>query len=280
MRILPPSALADGDFSVGFINALVQHWHTTRSFQCIGTPKKKHLLLLLDGCRVTYRDAAGRVGIAEAGDVVYTPVGSEYCATLSDFRDAQAHTVGINFSLTDACGLPLALSDGILIFRGGAAKTAPFFHRAADTLPSPLAGRILLLEVLAALSDSRTESAPAAIRPALLRLAEDGGLLTSVAEMAALCHLSEPYFRKLFRSGMGVCPVTYRKRLRLERALAYLEYGEVSVGEISEMLGYTSVSHFIKEFGQSYGISPLRYRKSAAERDKAAEGLDIARDFR
>ena len=273
MRILPPSALADGEFSVGFINALLQHWHTTRSFQCIGAPKKQHLLLLLDGCRVTYRDAAGRISVAEAGDVVYTPAGSEYCATLSDFCDAHAHTVGINFSLTDTAGMPLALSDGILIFRGGAAKTSPFFHRAAATLPTPLTGRILLLEALGALTaDGRTESAPAAIRPALLRLAEDGGLLTSVAEMAALCHLSEPYFRKLFRHSMGVGPAAYRKRLRLERALAYLEFGEVSVGEISEMLGYASVSHFIKEFGQGFGISPLRYRKSTGRRDGAADG--------
>ena len=120
---------------------------------------------------------------------------------------------------------------------------------------------------------TRGKSAPATSAEAIKKgLAEDGGLLTSVAEMAALCHLSEPYFRKLFRHSMGAGPAAYRKRLRLERALAYLEFGEVSVGEISEMLGYASVSHFIKEFGQGFGISPLRYRKSTGRRDGAADG--------
>lgn len=64
---------------------------------------------------------------------------------------------------------------------------------------------------------------------------------------------------------MGEAPAVYCKRLRLERARDYLTYGDISVGEISELLGYASVSHFIKEFGLAYGASPLRYRKMTSE---------------
>ena len=59
---------------------------------------------------------------------------------------------------------------------------------------------------------------------------------------------------------MGATPVEYRNALRIEKARPYLEYGEISVQEISDMLGYSTVSHFIKEFKKHYGCSPLKYR--------------------
>ena len=83
----------------------------------------------------------------------------------------------------------------------------------------------------------------------------------TVAELAALCNISEVYFRKQFKDYIGVSPCEYRNALRLSRAKSYLEYGEISVQEISYMLGYSTVSHFIKEFKQRYACSPLQYRK-------------------
>ena len=60
---------------------------------------------------------------------------------------------------------------------------------------------------------------------------------------------------------MGLTPLEYRNSLRLSRARAYLEYGDISVLEISDMLGYATVSHFIKAFKNRYGCAPLQYRK-------------------
>ena len=48
----------------------------------------------------------------------------------------------------------------------------------------------------------------------------------------------------------------------MDRVRPWLEYGEISVREISDTPGYAAVSHFIKEFREKYGASPLRYRKS------------------
>ena len=87
--------------------------------------------------------------------------------------------------------------------------------------------------------------------------------MPTVSELAEECHISDAYFRKLFKESMGTSPAAYRKRLALERACSYLTYGDVSVGEIAELLGYTSVSHFIKEFGDAYGMPPLRYRRAS-----------------
>ena len=265
MKLYRPSELPDCDFSVTFINALAQYWHTTRSFQCIGNPKKQHLLLYLDGCTVTYTDKEGRCVTAAPGDVVYTPIGSEYRARLSDFRDERAHTIGINLSLCDPHGEAFALSEGILVFDRREIPSAPILFRRALTVSDrpPLEARILMLEILNTLCRPFGRAIPAAIRPALHRLTEEHGSLPTVGELASECHISETYFRKLFRESMGVSPAAYRKRLMLERACNYLTYGDVSVGEISELLGYASVSHFIKEFGGVYGMPPLQYRKTS-----------------
>ena len=265
MKLYRPSELPDCDFSVTFINALAQHWHTTRSFQCIGNPKKQHLLLYLDGCSISYTNKEGRCIKASPGDVVYTPIGSEYRAQLSDFRDERAHTIGINLSLRDPSGEPFALSDGILVFAHREVPSAPILFRRALSVADrpPLEARILMLEILNTLCRPFGREIPAAIRPALHRLTEEQGRMPTVGELAGECHISEAYFRKLFRESMGISPAAYRKRLVLERACTYLTYGDVSVGEISELLGYTSVSHFIKEFGSAYGMPPLQYRKTS-----------------
>lgn len=60
---------------------------------------------------------------------------------------------------------------------------------------------------------------------------------------------------------MGMTPLEYRNALRLGRARSYLEYGDISVQEIADMLGYATVSHFIKAFKSQYGCAPLQYRK-------------------
>jgi AraC-like DNA-binding protein len=83
----------------------------------------------------------------------------------------------------------------------------------------------------------------------------------SISKLAKLCNISEVYFRKQFKAHVGVSPLEYRNSLRLSRARSYLEYGEISVQEISDTLGYSTVSHFIKEFKNYYGFSPLKYRK-------------------
>lgn len=266
MRIYPPSALEEREVSVSFINALAQYWRTTRSFRCIGAPKREHLLLLLDGCEITYTDKEGKEIRATDGDVVYTPIGSEYRAVLSNFRDAEAHTVGINFLLWEPGGEGVALSEEILVFRRVARSVPLLFRRALSVKETPLERRILMLSLLDALCRTPQKAVPPVLAPAMRRLAEEPTPLPTVGELARECHISEAYFRKLFRDSIGEPPAAYRKRLCLERACAYLTYGDISVGEIAELLGYSSVSHFIKEFTHAFGTSPLQYRKAEAGR--------------
>lgn len=254
------------NFNVVFVNALQQFWQKTKGFRCVGDPKKQNLLLFLDGCRATYTDKTGRSFVANSGDVVYTPIGSEYEARMSDFESAAAHTVGINFFLTDGVGEEIVLSDGILIFRTGGNMAVPLlFHRTLhyDTTQPHLQSRILLLEILMVLAAPFEKTIPAYIAKSVEYLSEHIEENPSIAELARQCNISQVYLRKQFQKTMGLSPVEYRNVLRLNRARAYLEYGDISIQEISDMLGYATVSHFIKVFRRKYGISPLQYRKQS-----------------
>ena len=257
--------LIESNFNLSFLNALRQFWRGKREFSCLGKPKEQCLLLLLDGCRATYTDKTGRTVTGESGDVIYVPRQSEYRAVFHGFESERASTVGLNFLLFSSDGTPLRLSERIEVINAAPRAVREAFRRLADEEAAlgTLQKRILLLEVLQALSQSGRESGcPAFILPGLRILTEHPEQMTPVGELARLSNVSEVYFRKHFKAAFGVSPVEYRNRLRLERARDYLEYGDVSVQEISDMMGYATVSHFIKVFRRAFGASPLAYRRA------------------
>ncbi len=265
MKICTLNELVNQNFNIIFVNALQQFWRETKAFQCIGKPKKQNLFLFLNDCKITYTDKNNQTFVAHSGDVVYAPIGSEYKVQLSDFNDSNSHTIGINFLLLDDLGEDIVLSKDIQIFHNPKNQSLPLFFQNVlhyDASQSFLKSRILLMEILLSLSSNTTaENTPKYIIKALQYLSEHIEEKPTIAKLSELSHISEVYFRKQFKVYMGTTPIEYRNSLRLDRAKAYLEYGEISVQEISDMLGYSTVSHFIKEFKLRYGYPPLQYRK-------------------
>lgn len=267
MKICKPCELLRQNFNPIFINSLKQYWHTKRSFSCLGAPKRQNLFLYLYGFRMTYTDKSGNTLVANSGELVYTPLGSEYRTELHPTGDGEAYTVGVNFRLLDERGEEILLSEGIEVFGG------------VGSLPMLIKGlirhggeenrtqsRILLMEIINAIATREGESrVDERILSAVNYLCEHIEENPAVSYLAGLCNISEVYFRRIFKESLGSTPSEYRNALRLERASAYLEYGEISVQEISDALGYSSVSHFIKEFKRFSGVSPLRYRKKSAK---------------
>ncbi len=87
----------------------------------------------------------------------------------------------------------------------------------------------------------------------------------SVPELASAVNLSQTHLTNLFQRYLGMSPAKYITRIRLEECKALLSSGEMSVGEIAELMGYSSIPHFCKQFRQWTGLSPAgfaRQRKS------------------
>ena len=264
MKIIGIDRLGQENYNPIFINALRQFWKNTNSFQCIGSPKKQNLLLYLDGCRITYTDKNGDTYSAESGDVVYTPLGGEYRATLFDFLSPSSHTVGINFLLLDEVGEGILLSDRIVVFRGhDQSEIATLFDKAAvtDGGLSSVSNRILLMEILSRFSQVSPTANDRVVALCIEHLSREVEKNPSISELARKCNVSEVYLRRRFKEVMGVSPAKYRNGIRLDKAVSYLTFGDISVQEISDALGYATVSHFIKEFKKRFGVSPLQYKK-------------------
>lgn len=65
----------------------------------------------------------------------------------------------------------------------------------------------------------------------------------------------------LFKEYIGESPIEYYSRLKMSRAKKLLLRDELSVSNISDILGYSSIHNFSRAFKKSTGTSPAEYRK-------------------
>ena len=82
---------------------------------------------------------------------------------------------------------------------------------------------------------------------------------TPVSELAALCGMSECYFRRLFGKFAGMNPVRYRTLIRISAAKSMLSAGGMSVAEVAEAVGFEDCFYFSRVFKIIVGVSPSVY---------------------
>jgi AraC family transcriptional regulator len=81
-----------------------------------------------------------------------------------------------------------------------------------------------------------------------------------LAELAALVYMSRYHFARLFKCSTGVPPHRFVIRQRIARASAFLATQEVSIAQISRMVGFRTPSHFTAVFRRVTGVTPRTYR--------------------
>ena len=93
-------------------------------------------------------------------------------------------------------------------------------------------------------------------------MAED----VSLTVLAEQFHLSGQYISQLFKNEIGVNFLAYLTNIRMEKAKKLLLSTSMSIGEISEQLGYGDYRVFTKVFKKSEGITPSQYRRDFLEK--------------
>ena len=88
------------------------------------------------------------------------------------------------------------------------------------------------------------------------RLAED----LSIADLAAVVHMSQFHFARTFKAATGTSPHRYLTQRRIERAKVLLEVTRLSVAEVAYSVGFTNQSHFAAQFYKITGTTPKTYR--------------------
>lgn len=78
--------------------------------------------------------------------------------------------------------------------------------------------------------------------------------------LAEACNLSVTHFRRTFRSCMGMAPLDYLINVRMQMASALLCHTDSSILNISDEVGYATISSFNRHFKQRMGVSPSKWR--------------------
>lgn len=82
----------------------------------------------------------------------------------------------------------------------------------------------------------------------------------SVEDIADNCGLNRSYFGKIFKEAIGKTPQEFLMNYRMTKAAELLKLTRLSVGDISNAVGYDNQLHFSRAFKNIYGISPREWR--------------------
>ena len=84
----------------------------------------------------------------------------------------------------------------------------------------------------------------------------------TLGDIAAKSGLSENHFGRVFREQLGITPVAYLIRLRIEEAQRLLSHTDHRVQEIAREVGFSDPFHFSRIFRQQRGLSPRQWRSA------------------
>ncbi len=96
------------------------------------------------------------------------------------------------------------------------------------------------------------------------RIDRDYALPLDVEALAREAHMSAGHFSRRFRAAYGESPYGYLMTRRIERAMALLRQGHLSVTEVCFEVGCSSLGTFSTRFTELVGVPPSVYRREAA----------------
>jgi AraC-like DNA-binding protein len=97
------------------------------------------------------------------------------------------------------------------------------------------------------------------------RIDRDYAQPLDVEALARRVHLSAGHLSREFRRAYGESPYSYLMTRRIERAMALLRRGDLSVTEVCFAVGCASLGTFSTRFTELVGMPPSAYRRQAAD---------------
>ncbi|MFC0506713.1 helix-turn-helix transcriptional regulator [Micromonospora costi] len=85
----------------------------------------------------------------------------------------------------------------------------------------------------------------------------------NVEALARAVHMSAGHLSRQFRLAYGESPYSYLMTRRIERAMALLRRGDLSVTEVCFQVGCASLGTFSTRFTELVGVPPSVYREQA-----------------
>ena len=97
------------------------------------------------------------------------------------------------------------------------------------------------------------------------RIDRDFSLPLDVEALARGVHLSAGHLSREFKRAYGEPPYSYLMTRRIERAMALLRRGDLSVTDVCFEVGCSSLGTFSTRFTELVGMSPSAYREQTSD---------------
>ena len=249
-------------------------YHRHHLFDVSGAPRPHFCMgLILEG-RGVFRNAAdGDVVEVVAGDIIFVPIGSRYVSEW--FGEDRACYISMHFIF----GTPAAVSReqnfklqkvSLPDFPALRAEFEAALHGTEGEGAARLSALAALYRVLSLVLPHLKTGEHAHIDPrisdAIAYIEEHCAEPIDIETLATVARMSPPRFFPAFKEALGVSPVVYLNRLRVERAsLLLLSNREESIERISEAVGFSSATYFRRVFRAATGKTPRAYRSDKVE---------------
>lgn len=83
-----------------------------------------------------------------------------------------------------------------------------------------------------------------------------------VEDLSAIVFMEPTYFIRKFKKEFGEPPLTYFIGMKIYKAMEYLSGTDLSVEEISKLVGISDSAYFSRLFKKKCKVSPSEYRKA------------------
>jgi len=231
--------------------------------------------LLLDGEADFYfwNDGMEKIVHVEKGDIIFVPLTSQYKSLWRGNSDISY--ISYHFCFAPNC--IISERSGFVIQRVEVPDFDRFkriFEYAYDHYDGSVSERFVVMgdfyrlfgEILPSLLHTNEKKYDSRIKNAVDYIHLNSEQDMSVEQLSSLCNMSVSNFYAKFRDEVGMSPIDYKNHILVNRASSLLICKEdISIEEISSMLGFSSATYFRRLFKKITGKSPSQYRKSALE---------------
>lgn len=121
------------------------------------------------------------------------------------------------------------------------------------------------------LLDREFTARPSAVQRAVDFIEQHPHRVITLSDLASVSGLSRFHLVRVFQKHVGVSPMRYLERSRIERAQRLICQAELSLAQIALEVGFSDQSHFTRRFKYHVGQTPASYARDYA-RGRSSRG--------
>lgn len=210
----------------------------------------------------------------KVGDLIFIPAGTTHSYSTSEknafckywchFTSSAPFTALFNFF-----GMPYYINVEEASVMGELWNTLVLTSKNLD-MASSLRAKAALLNIIAyfiqySLSYDREDISPLAfnkLTSIINYIEENLAENIRVDDLAKIAHFHPQHFIKYFKMNLGITPIHYIYKRRIERAKCMLLHSDMTLNQIAVTTGFHDLSHFSKSFKKYFGVSPSEFKNS------------------